>query len=166
MRTLKRGSVRVLVDVVREPTTMPGAFGGKALRNAREAARLFYAYRESKHIPENKEAFLCLHLNGKHEPISIDLVSLGSLQASIVHPREVFRPAIAIGAAQIVICHNHPSGNPDPSSEDDDVTNRLKKAGRLLGIPMLDHIILGNNRFYTFAEERQLLMSIGGIDEG
>ena len=133
---------------------MPDSFTDEALNHARDVARLFMAYREVKRIPENKEAFLCLMLDMKHKPLAVDLVSLGSLTSSIVHPRETFRPAVAIGAAAIIVAHNHPSGSPDPSAEDEAVTDRLREAGRLLGVPLLDHVILGSGRFYSFAGGR------------
>lgn len=155
MRPLKRGSVRVLVDVVREPSTLPGAFTDKPLCHARHVAELLLAFREAQRLPSQKEAFLCLSLDTRHRPLAVDLVSLGSLQSSVVHPREVFRPAVALGAAAIIIAHNHPSGEVHPSAEDEAVTDRLREAGRILGIPLLDHLILGSGRFYCFAEERK-----------
>ena len=153
MRELKRGRVRVLVDIVREPSTLPESLSGR-LTGSRCAANLFRAFRASVPLPESKEAFLCACLDAKHKPIGIETVSIGSLQGSIVHPREVFRPAVILAAAAIVICHNHPSGDPKPSYEDESVTDRLKEAGRILGIPLLDHIILGDDRYWSTAEER------------
>ena len=155
MRALQRGSVRVLVDVVREPSTLPGCFSGK-LHSARGAADLFRGYRALSNMPESKEAFLVLVLDSKHRALGINLVSLGTLQASVVHPREVFRPAIALAGAAILVCHNHPSGEADPSHEDQAVTDRLTEAGRLLGIPLLDHLILGKDLLYSFTEGRKL----------
>jgi DNA repair protein RadC len=81
-------------------------------------------------------------------------VSIGSLQSSIVHPREVFRSAVRVAAAAIIVAHNHPSGDPQPSCEDRAVTTRLQEAGALLGIQLLDHLVLGESSFYSFAEER------------
>lgn len=156
MRSLQRGKVRVLIDVVREPECHPGAFSA-SLKHARGAAELFRAYRESAQLPESKEAFLVLVLNAKHTTLCIDLVSIGSLQSSIVHPREVFRLAVVLAGAAIVVCHNHPSGDSAPSHEDSIVTERLVEAGRLLGIPCLDHLILGDDSFYSFTEGRALM---------
>ena len=80
-------------------------------------------------------------------------ISEGSLTSSIVHPREVFNPVIKDSAAGVIFIHNHPSGDPAPSIEDKDITKRLKEAGELLGIKVLDHIIIGNGRYMSFADE-------------
>lgn len=89
-----------------------------------------------------REVFCVLLLNARHEMMKRVTVSVGSLNASIVHPREVFRPAIIEAAASIVLVHNHPSGDPEPSEEDRTITDRLVKAGELLGIAVLDHVII------------------------
>jgi DNA repair protein RadC len=91
---------------------------------------------------ENREHFLALLLNARHECIAIETVSIGSLNASIVHPREVFRPAIIAASASILLVHNHPSGDPEPSEEDLSITRRLAQVGELLGIGVLDHVII------------------------
>ena len=83
---------------------------------------------------------------------TLDTVSIGTLSASLVHPREVFSPAIAHAAAAIVAVHNHPSGYPTPSSEDRDVTRRLQRAGELLGIPLADHVVVSAAGFFSFRE--------------
>ena len=80
-------------------------------------------------------------------------ISIGSLNTSLVHPREVFRPAIRKACASVILIHNHPSGDPTPSSEDIAVTRRLYEAGRLLGIEVLDHVVIGDGRFVSFREK-------------
>ena len=80
------------------------------------------------------------------------LVTRGTLDASLVHPREVFRPAINDAAASIILVHNHPSGDPTASAEDRAVTSQLKRAGEIVGIEVLDHVIVGENRYVSFAE--------------
>ena len=100
-----------------------------------------------------REEFHVVLLDTKHRAIGSRLISIGSLQSSLVHPREVFRPAVQSGAAAIVVAHNHPSGDPLPSAEDRAVTERLREAGQLLGIRLLDHVVLGAERFFSFAEE-------------
>ena len=80
-------------------------------------------------------------------------ISIGSLSASIVHPREVFRAAVDYAAAAMILCHNHPSGDPSPSKEDIMVTKRMLKAGNIMDIPVLDHVIIGKNRFFSLKEE-------------
>ena len=91
---------------------------------------------------ESREHFLVLLLNARHECVAVETVSIGSLNASIVHPREVFRPAMLASAASIIVAHNHPSGDPEPSQEDLDITKRLAQVGELLGIGLLDHVVI------------------------
>lgn len=100
---------------------------------------------------ETKEYFIALHLDGKNRIICVDIVSTGSLNQSIVHPRETFKTALLSSAAAIILMHNHPTGDPTPSSEDLEVTRRLREAGDLLGIKVLDHIIIGST-YYSFVE--------------
>ena len=96
-------------------------------------------------MQETKEYFLSLHLDGKNRILCVDIVSIGSLNQSIVHPREVFKTALVSSAAAIILIHQHPSGDPKPSSEDISITRRLKESGELLGIKVLDHIIIGTD---------------------
>lgn len=103
-------------------------------------------------MQETKEHFLALHLDGKNRILCVDLVSMGSLNQSIVHPREVFKTALVSSAAAIILIHQHPSGDPAPSSEDISITKRLKEAGELLGIKVLDHIIIGQDNYYSLSE--------------
>ena len=105
---------------------------------------------------ENREHFLVLLLNARHEVIGRETVSIGSLNASIVHPREVFKPAVLASAASVVLVHNHPSGDPEPSEEDLTITKRLVQAGELLGIQVLDHVIVAARGVVSF-RSRQLL---------
>jgi len=102
----------------------------------------------------DREHFLCLSLNGAHEVRHIRIVSIGLVNKTLVHPREVFSDPIKDRAAAVIVAHNHPSGNTAPSAEDIDITNRIKKAGDILGIPLLDHIIFSEDSFYSFMEER------------
>ena len=100
---------------------------------------------------ESKEYFLSLHLDGKNRIMVVDICSVGSLNQSIVHPREVFKTALLSSAAAIILIHNHPTGDTTPSSEDREVTRRLQEAGTLLGIKVLDHIVIGDD-YFSFAE--------------
>ena len=104
----------------------------------------------------DREEFRVLLLNAKHRVMGVHTVSIGSLTVSIVHPREVYKAAILANAAAIIGIHNHPSGNPDPSPEDHALTKRLAEAGTLLGITLLDHVIIGENTHYSFADQGQL----------
>lgn len=105
---------------------------------------------------EEKEHFLTLYLDARNVIIHEETVSIGSLNANIVHPREVFRPAISHAAAALVLIHNHPSGDITPSREDMNLTSRLVEAGRLLGIEVLDHIIVSPSRYLSFRSEAYL----------
>jgi DNA repair protein RadC len=100
------------------------------------------------------ECFVCVTLNGSHKVIGSYVVSQGLVNRTLVHPREVFRPAIMDNAAAIIIAHNHPSGSLEPSAEDKDVTMRMKRAGDIIGIKVLDHIIVAPslNGYFSFLE--------------
>ena len=105
---------------------------------------------------EEKEHFCVMLLNTKNHVIGWHVISIGSLTASVVHPREVFAPAIVHHAASIILVHNHPSGDPSPSREDIAVTRRLVKAGKLMDISVIDHIITGGNSFVSMKEKNLL----------
>ncbi len=99
-----------------------------------------------------KEHFKVVFLNTKNEVIAFETISIGSLNASIVHPREVFNRAIKKSSASIILLHNHPSGNCEPSKEDINVTKRLIEAGKIIGIEVLDHIIIGDGDYFSLKE--------------
>ncbi len=101
---------------------------------------------------ETKEHFLSLYLDSKNRITCVDLCSTGSLTASIVHPREVYKTALLSSAAAMIFMHNHPSGDPTPSREDIEITTRLREAGELLGIRVLDHIIISEDTYVSFAD--------------
>ena len=102
-----------------------------------------------------QEAFIVITLDNAHQVIKVRMVSIGLLNRTLVHPREVFVGAIEDRAAAIIICHNHPSGNTEPSSEDREITSRMKNAGEILGISVLDHIIIGKDAsYYSFFESK------------
>lgn len=100
-----------------------------------------------------KECFKVLYLNTKNHLLKEETISIGSLNANIVHPREVFKTAILESAAAVILVHNHPSGDPAPSTDDIDLTKRMIKAGRLIGIEVLDHIIIGDGTFTSLKEK-------------
>ena len=104
-------------------------------------------------IDQQKEHFWVMGLTVKNKIIYLELVSLGSLTEGIVHPREVFRSAIFKGVACLIFCHNHPSGEAEPSDQDIIVTKTLKEGGKILGIKILDHIIISDDNLYSFAKE-------------
>jgi DNA repair protein RadC len=120
-------------------------------RLLRESAEIFAAFHERLRDLK-KERFVVVMLDCKNRVIREDLVSEGILTASLVHPREVFAPAIREAAAGIVLVHNHPSGDPEPSPEDHEVTARLCAVGELVGIRVLDHVIVGDGCYVSFLE--------------
>jgi DNA repair protein RadC len=101
----------------------------------------------------DREQFVVCGLDARHCIIGVNVVSIGSLTLSIVHPREVFKPLILMSAAAWICAHNHPSGDPTPSQEDRVLTSRLRQGADLLGITFLDHLILGDERVYSFADQ-------------
>ena len=103
-----------------------------------------------------QEYFISLSLNGAHEVTAVRVVSVGLVNRAMVHPREVFADVIQDRAAAVVCCHNHPSGNLDPSLEDREVTRRLKESGEILGVPLLDHVIFSEKGYYSFVEAGEL----------
>jgi DNA repair protein RadC len=129
----------------------------ESITNYLKAGTRFTAPREvyetfSFLMNETKEMFLTLHLDGKNKVICMDVVSIGSLNQSIVHPREVFKCACLSNAAAILLIHQHPTGDPSPSREDIEITRRLKEAGELMGVKVLDHIIVGDGEYLSFVE--------------
>lgn len=110
--------------------------------------------KEVDHLKENKkENFVVLYLDARNKLIYKETVSIGTLNASMVHPREVFEPAVQYLAAQIIVVHNHPSGDPEPSEDDLIITKRLVEAGKIMGIEVNDHIIITKNSFFSFKEK-------------
>jgi len=99
------------------------------------------------------ETFLVLHLDGKNRLVGMTTCSIGSMTSSLVHPRDIFRPAIANLTAGLIFMHNHPSGDPAPSDEDIAITKRLWEVGKVIGIKCLDHIIIGQGRYFSFADQ-------------
>ncbi|MEY4829673.1 MAG: hypothetical protein RLZZ562_1469 [Planctomycetota bacterium] len=122
---------------------------GSAVRSGRDVATVV---RESVR-GARRETFFALLLDARRRILSMRVVSQGSADSALVHPREVFSPAVREGASAIVVAHNHPSGDPTPSPEDRAVTERLRRAGQLLGIELLDHVVVGDDRCFSFAEE-------------
>ncbi len=121
---------------------------GQRFSNSRD---LFSRYR-ARFFAANREYFLSLQLNSKNQLIREVLISIGSLSTSVVHPREVFAPAVRDSTAALIFLHNHPSGDPAPSREDRECTQRLCRAGKILGIRILDHIVLGHEDYFSFAD--------------
>lgn len=112
-----------------------------------------YALLVGKLVHEKREHFITLLLNTKNRVMKTETISIGTLDSSLVHPREVFRPAIREGASSLILAHNHPSGDPTPSPEDVQVTKRLKSVGEMLQIDVLDHVIVAGSKFVSLRQQ-------------
>lgn len=106
-------------------------------------------------IDQEKEHYYVMHLNIRSQVMMVELVTIGVLNSSLVHPRETFRRAVIAGSASIIIAHNHPSGEVDPSDEDTKITRAMYEAGNILGIAMLDHVIFTKDKYYSFKNNRE-----------
>lgn len=167
------GGLRSLMEAdIREMTGIPGIGPAKALqiqaaieigkRIARLSRESLIAIRSPQDVAnllmdrlrfEKKEYFIVLHLDTRNHVISEEVVSIGSLDSSIVHPREIFKTALKKSSASIICVHNHPSGDPTPSREDILVSRRLAEVGQLMGIEVLDHVVVGEQRFVSMKEQ-------------
>jgi DNA repair protein RadC len=125
---------------------------GIAIKNSEQTFRHYHARMKDL----KKETFLCLMLDTKHTVICEEEIAVGSLNETIVHPREVFKRAIAESAAAVFFIHNHPSGNPEPSPQDKKLTERLCDVGKIVGIRVLDHLIIGRETYYSFAAQGEI----------
>ncbi|WP_374717465.1 DNA repair protein RadC [Neobacillus sp.] len=121
----------------------------RSVRSPEDGYKLLKLFIEDK----DREHFIVVSLDTKNQPVSINVCHIGSLNASIVHPREVMKSAILSNAASIIVGHNHPSGKVEPSREDIEVTKRLVEAGKIIGIDVLDHIIVGDDAFTSLKEK-------------
>lgn len=171
---IKYGNKKLLLASYQELHNIKGVGSTKAvqvLAALELGSRLFKEKPEQDiyiHTPEDtikmvggiknnkKENFVALYLDARNKLIHQETISIGSLNTSVVHPREVFEPAISHLAAQIILVHNHPSGDPEPSNEDIAITKRMAESGKILGIEITDHIIVAKNGFISF-KAKQLL---------
>lgn len=142
----------VSIKMVRERSVL---YEGRKISTPDDAIRLAKDFIEDIENLD-REVFICIYNNTKNEPTAFEVISTGSLNASIVHPREVMKSAILSNSNSMIFLHNHPSGDPTPSDEDKTITQRLKEAGELLGIRVLDHIVVGSEKYYSFKEEGDL----------
>lgn len=125
-------------------------FSDKKITSPREVAEIFIPLLKD----ELKEKFLIINLNSANKIINYNIISIGNLNSSVVHPREVFKSAIENSAASIILMHNHPSGNCTPSEEDKKITKKLVESGKILDIPVFDHIIIAGNSYTSFVEKK------------
>lgn len=138
----------VRVMLVREGSLPASPFERSRIRSATDIVREFEYLKAA-----DREHFVVLMLDVKNRIIGLHEVSIGSLSAALVHPREVFKAAFLMNAAAICLLHNHPSGDPFPSAEDRELTMRLCEGAKLLGIPVIDHVVIGAEGYYSFAEK-------------
>lgn len=122
------------------------------IRGPQDARDVIVEILDMENLPN--EHFVMLSLNTKNKIVGVHTIFVGSLNSSIVHPREIFQRALLNNSASIMVFHNHPSGDPTPSHEDIEVTNRLKQAGEIIGIELLDHIIIGDEGRYISLREK------------
>ena len=122
---------------------------GDAIRGADDAVAFF-----QKHIGNSvQEQFVAIFINNRNIPLGWREISRGTVNSALVHPREVYLPAIKLAACALIVAHNHPTGETEPSLEDKEITRRLKEAGKLLGIELLDHVIVSDNSFTSLKEK-------------
>ncbi len=133
------------LQMIRESRTLYGMYHFSQPREAVEMVRPLFAMAD-------REMMLVMSLNTKLEPMAVEIVAVGGLNACSVDSRDIFKHAVLNNAAFIVCFHNHPTGHPEPSHPDRQTTIRLEKAGKILGIPLIDHIIIGEYGFYSFQE--------------
>lgn len=125
-------------------------FSNKKITSPAEIAEIFIPLLHD----ELKERFIVVSLSSANKIIKYDIISVGNLNSSVVHPREVFKTAIENSAASIILIHNHPSGNLEPSSEDISITKKIVESGKILDIPVFDHLIIAGNGYTSFVEKR------------
>lgn len=148
MKTIKR----IKVHVTRSRIAEGDEVYSRSVRSSRDVAAIARAVLRG----EDQEVFLCFHLDNKHKVLGYTEVSRGSISDAAVHPREAFRAAILQGAAAVVFAHNHPSGDPEPSASDVAITARLHAGGKLLGINVLDHVVIGDGAHASFLDAGKL----------
>lgn len=146
---VKAIQIKAVMELSKRIASSFAAGGRVTVKSPQDISRLFME--EMRHL--KKEVFKAIFLNTKNHVIKSTNISIGSLTASIVHPREVFKEAVKVGCAAVIFLHNHPSGDPEPSSEDIETTKRLMSAGNILGIKVLDHIIIGDGKFVSLKEK-------------
>ncbi len=130
----------ITLKVVRESSLL---YKPRKIQVPEDAFELIRSFLEDA----DREMFTVIYLNTKNEPTAIHTVSVGTLNSSLVHPREVFKAAVLVNAASLILAHNHPSNDVQPSREDIEITRKLVDAGNILGVQVLDHIVVGSGRF-------------------
>lgn len=148
LRSLKFRTIRPVFETLIVKENVPDYINAKTRLTAPKQVWEMFRFLGK----ESKEWMLVLLLDGKNRLSAVDICSIGSLNQSIVHPREVFKSALLASAAAIILVHNHPSGDTTPSRDDLEISKRLKDASEILGIKLLDHIVIGEDEFTSFVE--------------
>jgi DNA repair protein RadC len=136
----------ISIKMVKEGSVL---YSNRKVSSPSDAADLLKPFLEDS----DREMLVVCCLDTKNQPTFINICSVGTLNSSLVHPREVFKAAILGNAASVIIAHNHPSGDPSPSTEDISITTRLKEVGKIIGIDVIDHIVIGSNKYVSLKEK-------------
>ena len=157
INTLQKVNV-VSIQLVKEKSL---AYGSKQINCPKDAAVIAGDFLAGA----DREHFVVVCLDTKSNVNALNTVSVGTLNSSLVHPREVFKAAILANSNAIILCHNHPSGDPSPSKEDMEVTKRLVEAGNIMGIEVLDHVVIGDNGNYVSLKERGMMVKAAVVSD-
>jgi DNA repair protein RadC len=148
----KAATLLAAFELSRRIQSQSKLFSNKKITSPRDVAEIFIPLLRD----EVKEKFIVVCLNTANRIIKQEIISIGNLNSSVVHPREIFKVAIDTSAANIILIHNHPSGNPDPSNEDITITKKIVESGKIMDIPVFDHIIVAGSTYTSFVERRLL----------
>lgn len=146
----KAATLAAVFEIAKRVNAQIKWFSDAKITSPEDVAKIFIPLLKD----EIKEHFFVLCLNSANKIIKYENISIGNLNSSVVHPREVFKVAIDNNSANIIVLHNHPSGNPEPSNEDISITKKLVESGKILGIEIFDHIIIAGNQYLSFVEKR------------
>jgi DNA repair protein RadC len=146
----KAATLMAVFELSRRIQSQQKCFSDKKITSPKDVADIYIPLLRD----ELKERFFIICLNSANKIIKHEVISIGNLNSSVVHPREIFKAAVDHSSASIIILHNHPSGNPEPSNEDIAITRKIVEAGKILDIPVFDHIIIAGNLFTSFVEKR------------
>ena len=149
----KAATLAAAFELSRRILYQPKWLANKKITSPRDVAEIFIPILRD----ENKEKFIVVCLNSANKIIKFETISIGNLNSSVVHPREVFKVAIDNSSASIILIHNHPSGNPEPSNEDIRITKKIVETGKIMEIPVFDHLIIAGETYTSFVEKRLFL---------
>lgn len=149
MKQVRKRIDIVKLEMVKESSLL---YGPRQCNSVQAAYDLVKPFIETK----DREHLIVVGLNTKNEPTIINVAHVGTINQSIAVPRDILKPVLLSNGIRCLIAHNHPSGHPEPSTQDKALTHRLKEAGELLGIELIDHLIIGNGTYYSFKEENQI----------